>query len=1121
MDAMNKELLKNGVSQNASPEEKLRVLWKLYTQAEADIKAGSQSMQLLQKKQAEEMKEVELYVENIRKLSEEREALTQEFEAENEELKEENQRLKKSKEKTNQEIKQLLKQEGFEDLAQRSPSEALAYFLVERTRLSDNIATERRKSLTNESAKNHLDQVQRDKIGKLEKEKVHLEQENRQQIQRVKELELELKMIKNRLEKEKETHHKEVEKVQKKADERLQSSSGEESQLREAKRKLEQGLTTMKYRLKTSEEEKEKITKEVKELTESLDVERKRRSSYEGTIIKLKHLLDTNRKTISTIEEEKETLNVEKKSLEQKFELLKKDVQEFKAQEKQTVTKPEPSTAGDLNSIKLQEEIKRLQKQNETCVTRLEDTMISLESEKMKCRELERKLSTTEEKWELVVKRYRDNEKQLNSKLDLLSHELDGSKTMLSNSQLDILKLQAENKRILNTSSSEREKFEEQLKVEQSFLGKEVERHRETIGDLERLVEGLKKDRDVLAHELQAMISKEQKHKEWLGSVDLLEKQNRELSDKKQVTFLSPRFKSSSSPSLPSLESSLSKETFLQQELEIEKRKNQDLASRLKMSEHSGDVLQEELGRRSAELFKQYDTSRDGQNKLEIELLATRRELEMEKALAAKDKANLNQTLEREELRLKDLETSLSNKNQEITQLKREVGRLSLDGSRAGEKVSEEARRRSDIESRNKVLEEEMTKLWGQMKGMVDRLAEAEKSKHELEAELTRLTNQYRHQEAAKDMHHAETVAVTTTLSKVQQRAQAAEKKIPELQTELDQTSLRLQATEVQLKDYGALRVELQDRRDEIVRLKSQLQDDKLQRSVMAQQIDDLRQQGKASREIEDRLRKENQELKDELLAIQTKLHYAEDTSRSVSDKHNLSEQSRSSLLQQVGNLQAERDNLSQELTRISNQLDAQIRKYQDYKNNTKIKMQQARDLFAKQKGMLGDSLMKLQEELNAARSELQKTNQSQSTIDNKHQTLLAEHREHLTKFTELEEMVRDQSREIGTQDYRIKFLERENAMLQERIDTLSKQRMALEKLVREYRLEKQKDEINRSIGGLPSYGSFSQPSSHVMLSPSSGMGNSVSNVSSVDLVNGHPDGLLVKTNLANGSGVH
>ncbi|XP_030843039.1 calponin homology domain-containing protein DDB_G0272472 isoform X4 [Strongylocentrotus purpuratus] len=1090
MDGMNAELLKNGVGQNASSDEKLHVLWKLYLQAEADIKAGSQSMQSLHKKQAEEMKEVELYVENMRKLSEERETLTQEFEAENEELKEENQRLKNNKEKSNQEIQQLLRQEGFEDLAKSTASEAIAYFLVERTRLSDNIATERRKSLTNGSAKNQLEQFQKDRIGKLEKEKDHLEQERRQQMQRVKELEVELKMSKNRLEKEKEVHHKEVERVHKKADERLQSSSGDDAQLRESKRKLEQELTTMKYRMKTSEDEKEKIKQKVKELTESLDTERKRRSSYEGTIIKLKHLLDTNRKTISTIEEEKEALNVEKKSLEQKFELLRKDVQEFKAHEKQTVTKPEPTSTGDLSSFNLQEEIKRLQKQNKTCVSRLEETMISLESEKMKCRELERKLSTTEEKWELVVKRYRDNEKQLNNKLDILSHELDGSKTLLSNSQLDIFKLQAENKRILSDSSFEKDKYEDQLQVEQSILGKEVERHRETIGELEHLVDGLKKDRDVLAHELQAMISKEQKHKEWMGSMDLLGKENRELSDKKQVKFLSPRFRSSS-PSVQSLESSLSKETYMQQELDIEKRKSRDLASRLKMSEHSGDALQGELGRRSAELFKHYDSSRDGQNKLEIELLAVRRELEMEKALAAKDKTNLNQTLERDELRLKDLETHLSTKNQEITQLRREVGRLSLDESRTGEKVNEETRRRSDVESRNKVLEEEMTKL----------------------------TNQYRHQEAAKDMHHAETVAVTTTLSKVQQRAQAAERKIPELQTELDQTSLRLQATEVHLKDFGALKVQLQDRHDEAVRLKSQIQDDKLQRSVMTQQIDDLRQQCKASRDIEDQLRKENQDLKDQLIGIQSKLYHAEDTSRSVNDKHNMSEQSRSSLLQQVGNLQAERDNLSQELARISAQLDAQIRKYQDHKNNTKIKMQQARDLFAKQKGMLGDSLMKLQEELKAARSELAATNHSHSTMDNKHQTLLAEHREHLTKFTELEEMVRDQSHGIGTQDYRIKFLERENGMLQERIDTLSKQRMALEKLVREYRLEKQKDEINRSIGGVPSYGGYPQPS--IKTSLSSGMGNSVSSRSSVDLANGHHDGLLSKTNLTNGSDVH
>ena len=51
---------------------------------------------------------------------------------------------------------------------------------------------------------------------------------------------------------------------------------------------------------------------------------------------------------------------------------------------------------------------------------------------------------------------------------------------------------------------------------------------------------------------------------------------------------------------------------------------------------------------------------------------------------------------------------------QEITHLRREVGRLSLDGSKTDEKVQDESRRRLDVESRNKVLEEEMTKVQDQ-----------------------------------------------------------------------------------------------------------------------------------------------------------------------------------------------------------------------------------------------------------------------------------------------------------------------------------------------------------------------------------------------------------------------
>ncbi|XP_072174721.1 uncharacterized protein [Diadema setosum] len=1132
LDEINSRLAKNGVAGTASSEEKLRSLWRLYQQAEADVKSATDSMDQLQKKQAEEMKEVELYVENVRKLAEERESLTQEFEAENEQLTRENEQLMMEKERVNKEIQQMLQQEGFTDLAKGTASEAIAYFLVERTRLSGDVAAARRKSLTDETVKTKSEQEQKSLLSKLELQKERLEQESRQQIQRVKELELEARMLKGRLEKEKETHLKEVERVQKKADEKLKSTSSgdqESAQLREAKRKLDQELSTMKYRLKTSEEEKEKVDQKVRELTESLEAERKRRSSYEGTIIKLKHLLDANRKTISSLEGDKLSLAEQKKSLERKVDTLQKDVESFQRKEGTTV-KPQPASGGDLTTIRLQRELKQLQQHNETCVSRLEEAMISLEQEKLKCRELERKLSTTEEKWELVVKRYRDNERQLNSKLDTLSDELNGSKTQLSTSQLEVLRLQAENKRVLNSSLTEKDKAREQLHLEQSLLNKEVERHRETIGELEGLVEGLKKDRDVLAHELQVMISKEQKHKEWAGSLELAERENRELRDKVRLTFASSRT-TSPSPAIQALESSLGKHNFLEQELELEKRKVKEVAKqKLQTAEQTAEGLQEQLGRKSVELFRQAGSAREGQSKMESELQTLKTELEREKALASRDKVDLNRSLDREERRIQDLHEQIQSKNEEILHLRREVGQLSLDSSKSDEKVQEETRRRGDIESRNKVLEEEMTKLWGQMKSMMDRLSEAEKGKQDAEAELTRLTNQYRHQEAAKDLHQAETMAVTTTLSKVQQRAQAAERKIPELQSDLDQTVLRLQATESQLKEYGALKVELQDRRDEVTRLKALGQDDKMQKSVMSQQIEDLRLQLKTGRALEDQLRKENVELKDQLLEIQARLAQAEDTSRNVSDKHNMAEQSRSSLLQQLGNLQGENENLRQELLRVSNQLDAQLRKYQDHKNNTKTKLQQAREIFNKQKSMLTDSLMKLQEELNMTKTELQKSGDDRSNMDNKHQTLLSEHREVLSKMAELEELVRDQSRDIGTQDYRVKFLERENAMLQERIDTLSKQRMALEKLVREYRLEKQKDDINRSIGGVPStpgFGMISQPLGSSMgympskTSPSSGVGNSLSNLSTADLPNGHHDSLLVKTGQTSGLDLH
>ena len=56
------------------------------------------------------------------------------------------------------------------------------------------------------------------------------------------------------------------------------------------------------------------------------------------------------------------------------------------------------------------------------------------------------------------------------------------------------------------------------------------ESHRVTIKELEGSVDELKKDRDVLARELQVMIGKEEKYKDWSKTVQELEEEKRRLS---------------------------------------------------------------------------------------------------------------------------------------------------------------------------------------------------------------------------------------------------------------------------------------------------------------------------------------------------------------------------------------------------------------------------------------------------------------------------------------------------------------------------------------------------------------------------------------------------------------
>uniref|UniRef100_A0A3Q4GRT8 Coiled-coil domain containing 30 n=1 Tax=Neolamprologus brichardi TaxID=32507 RepID=A0A3Q4GRT8_NEOBR len=142
LDKISRRLQEDGLSPGASGEEKQRHLWQQLLTSEAKLHAATQEVQTLRVQQANEMKELESYVAHIRGLLEEREGLAAEYERHNEQLQHE---LHQIQHQLSKELAEMLAQEDLVEMGLTSPSEIVAYLLVERATLLERLeATERR-----------------------------------------------------------------------------------------------------------------------------------------------------------------------------------------------------------------------------------------------------------------------------------------------------------------------------------------------------------------------------------------------------------------------------------------------------------------------------------------------------------------------------------------------------------------------------------------------------------------------------------------------------------------------------------------------------------------------------------------------------------------------------------------------------------------------------------------------------------------------------------------------------------------------------------------------------------------------------------------------------------------
>ncbi|KAI3357304.1 hypothetical protein L3Q82_015758 [Scortum barcoo] len=158
LDQISMRLQEDGLPPGASVEERQRHLWRQLLDSEAKYQSSIQELQILRTQQANEMKEVESYVAHIRGLLEERECLTADYERDNEHLRQELYQIRQQQETQSKELAEMLAQEDLGEMGLNSPSEQVAYLLVERATLLERLeAAERR--LESQSLTDNLREV--------------------------------------------------------------------------------------------------------------------------------------------------------------------------------------------------------------------------------------------------------------------------------------------------------------------------------------------------------------------------------------------------------------------------------------------------------------------------------------------------------------------------------------------------------------------------------------------------------------------------------------------------------------------------------------------------------------------------------------------------------------------------------------------------------------------------------------------------------------------------------------------------------------------------------------------------------------------------------------------------
>uniref|UniRef100_A0A5F8HD59 Phosphopantothenate--cysteine ligase-like n=2 Tax=Monodelphis domestica TaxID=13616 RepID=A0A5F8HD59_MONDO len=1039
-------LEREGIDSLATTEEQLCYVWCLFQHSEDRLRTASRDLEELRVKHTEEMKEVENYVNHVRHLTEEREALNHDFEKESEQLQLEFKELQLQQEVQLKEIEEMLDQEGLSEIAQSSPSEQIAYLLVERTTLLEKLELADPKLNSYNSAGSGLQEIHLKTLqDDLQKQQEYLRWPK----------EIPNKPPNVEPEKEKTVRGKLEMIVEEEAARRLQEMHEEICGLTDGldmkgkEHKLELTLESAQLEI---EELKENLNK-IKE-NESTDLQETKQHNHrlDREILALRNRvpsLDLERKMCGELDKKKEIMpedNYEternKKSDETFHKRCKKMIEDQKCKHTDLLHKfqkfeheheylVERNEELELFLGEIQNQTKEERKHFEYHIEKLQRKISSLETELSKIQESKR---------ETVMK-----SQETVTKAEDLQEVL-----IMNQEEIEILKSK------LSEEKAWRKQLASDLKKAQKVLQAESQ-------ELERS----KSELLYLFNEIQSLQGEREERQFFLTAYEILHKENAFLETKvfklsQQCEYLN-QLAMGVKPADVNAEArpEVSKDHSFEEPSQSLRGERQQPCPELAESSSQMDMLKEPM--KGGTYPKEMEREEHPQQEQDVN---TERQQFNSKSEESKLREELNQLSKQflhspssgdssdDSSKQNSTEKRLRYEQQEeeLKKLRQNLQRVQNLCSSAERELQFERSKSFDLKQQNNLLQEENVKVRAELKQAQKKLLDStnlcssvtenwENSQQKVKELEQEVLKQSKNIQSQNNLYEK--------LAHEKTRVAYSEKKVLELQTKLE--SANKTCTEACILNKKQLEEELKEAKKSEAKIKMQYQEEQQKSKQLNQNIEELQQH------IE-YLHAKEALLEQSSCKQQFKIQQQEAQLQILEDEKKISEEqikNNQELSEKLSALQQEKDTLRDEYRHFLNQLDLQMRNYNEKHHHHKAKLRKAKERLTNEVEQRDGRIKQLENEIEGMQKLMEKEKAFQDQVTTQNENLLLEKRQLLEKLTDQDETIQGNKWMISSVQNRVIFLDEENKLLQENSLRLTQQVGFLERILRSIQIRR------------------------------------------------------------------